>query len=211
MNKQTWTGERLTTKGIDDFPWLCAYGLITYGFTAQYCYNKNVLDTFCGLGFGMNAIGPFCRSISGGDICSKTLDEARELNIKNLYKFRQIDFETESIVESFGQQFDTIICLNSIEHIVNPMQFLRNVNEALTPDGVFILNIPVYCLTDYHKLIFTFDQALLVGNDVLDEKEVWLQVGVSIVEYDLTKHNLVDLPGLNSNGTFVLKKMGKRE
>jgi SAM-dependent methyltransferase len=54
------------------------------------------------------------------------------------YRVLQADAETMNL----GQQFDTIVAGELIEHLENPGRFLRNMRRHLTPQGVLIVSTP---------------------------------------------------------------------
>ena len=44
---------------------------------------------------------------------------------------------------NFKQKFDLIICRHMIEHINNPLKFLKNLNELITGNGTIIIETPL--------------------------------------------------------------------
>ncbi len=62
-----------------------------------------------------------------------------------------IDFDTDSLVSIKEHNFDFVIANHVIEHLVNPIQFLKNVSDNLRSGGLFFLTVP--------DKDFTFDKA----------------------------------------------------
>jgi len=62
-----------------------------------------------------------------------------------------IDFDTDDLALLKEQAFDFIIANHVIEHLVNPIQFLKNVSDNLRSGGQFFLTVP--------DKDFTFDKA----------------------------------------------------
>lgn len=53
-----------------------------------------------------------------------------------------IDFDTDSLSAIKAHSFDFVIANHVIEHLVNPIQFLKNVSDNLRTDGHFFLTVP---------------------------------------------------------------------
>lgn len=62
-----------------------------------------------------------------------------------------IDFDTDNLTSVKEQSFDFVIANHVIEHLVNPIQFLKNISENLRSGGQFFLTVP--------DKDFTFDNA----------------------------------------------------
>jgi SAM-dependent methyltransferase len=99
---------------------------------ARYAHGK-ILDVGCAGGDGFN---PFLKGdITGFDIIDIVNDSA---NYKEIVKG-----DANSIKAYFGaEMFDTIIALELIEHLTNPIAFLAGCREILKPDGVLIISTP---------------------------------------------------------------------
>ncbi len=53
-----------------------------------------------------------------------------------------VDLEDAAAFERLHESFDSVICLNVLEHVSDPVAALRNVYRALVPDGRLILYVP---------------------------------------------------------------------
>lgn len=54
----------------------------------------------------------------------------------------QLDVENEKAMNHIQREYDTVLCINIIEHLNNDFQTLRNVNKLLTPKGKIVLVVP---------------------------------------------------------------------
>lgn len=54
----------------------------------------------------------------------------------------RIDLEDAACFERWQEQFDTVVCLNVLEHVRDPLVSLRNMASALQPGGRLVLYVP---------------------------------------------------------------------
>ena len=54
----------------------------------------------------------------------------------------RIDLEDASCFEKWRGQFDTVVCLNVLEHVRDPLLSLRNMASVLQPGGRLVLYVP---------------------------------------------------------------------
>lgn len=54
----------------------------------------------------------------------------------------RVDLEDPACFAPFAQQFDTVVCLNVLEHVRDPIQALANMHGALAPGGRLVLYVP---------------------------------------------------------------------
>jgi ubiquinone/menaquinone biosynthesis C-methylase UbiE len=83
-----------------------------YGAVRRFCYG-NVLDAACGCGYGsyMIALNPDVERVVGLDMDKSSIEWA-----KQHFAHDKITYEVGD-VESFAQEFDTLVCIETIEHI----------------------------------------------------------------------------------------------
>jgi glycosyltransferase involved in cell wall biosynthesis len=67
----------------------------------------------------------------------------------------KVDLEDAKSFEPLAGQFDTVVCLNVLEHVRDPLQALRNIHTALAPGGRAVLYVP-----QGKALYSTLDEAL---------------------------------------------------
>lgn len=209
----TWTGERCDFDMIEEYPWVYTNHLLRYSIATQYCFNKDVLDIACGTGYGMYMISSVCNSICGGDICKESL-----MFVHNEYKFfkddlRCIDLNEETILEVFKHKFDVVISFETIEHLNDPNFFIRNVYDALTDDGLFIFSVPIRNNGEFHKILFTYDNALKVGDDLFKSQRIIIQRFDMLLEkewVDSMMYKKIVFTSMDILGVSLIKIMEKR-
>jgi glycosyltransferase involved in cell wall biosynthesis len=77
------------------------------------------------------------------DINPHYLHYLRNLSLGKPYlTVDRIDLEDPDCFERWQGTFDTVICLNVLEHVRDPMQSLRNIHHALLPGGKLVLYVP---------------------------------------------------------------------
>lgn len=98
----------------------------------------SVLEVGCGLGLTLGEIQCIYPNakVSGIEIVPKVADIG-----KNLYDIIQGDIETMQLPYK-PHQFDYIIFGDVLEHLKNPEETLRRLEDFLTEDGCFICSIP---------------------------------------------------------------------
>jgi SAM-dependent methyltransferase len=119
-----------------------------YQFAIQNGQAGNVLDIACGTGYGSYQImqaDKFLNSlVTGVDI-----DEEAITYAKKRYGHPSIRFVcADALLYSDQQGFDTIVSLETIEHLKDPISFVKNLYSLLKNEGVIIISAPVTPSTD---------------------------------------------------------------
>jgi SAM-dependent methyltransferase len=102
----------------------------------------------------------------------------------DVYDLNKEEFEGEGIVHDIcknplPKQYDTILCCNTYEHIIDPYKASQNIIKSLKPGGyVFITTVWIYPFHAYRDVIDTYrytDQALSVLFKELEEVKCWYE------------------------------------
>jgi len=114
-----------------------------YGFAIQNAQAGNILDIACGTGYGSYQIvqaDKFLNSlVTGVDI-----DEEAITYAKKRYKHPSIRFVCADALFYVDQQgYDTIVSLETIEHLKDPISFVKNLYALLKNNGILIVSAPV--------------------------------------------------------------------
>ncbi|HET9209840.1 MAG TPA: glycosyltransferase [Thermoanaerobaculia bacterium] len=90
------------------------------------------------------------------DINPNYLDYLENLSLGKPYlHVDRIDLEDPRCFERWQGQFDTVVCLNVLEHVGDPLTALRNMGSALASGGRVVLYVP-----QGQKLYSTLDEVL---------------------------------------------------
>lgn len=128
-----------------------------YTFAKSYTQRRRVLDIACGVGYGSAYLAENCPEIE--EIVGVDLDADAIKYAKRNYKNSKIEFICQDAL-TFQPKvlFDTIISLETIEHLPNPDAFLQHLKTLLSPGGTLITSVPTTLSTDanpYHLNDFT--------------------------------------------------------
>jgi SAM-dependent methyltransferase len=137
-----------------------------YHTANRYVPGKRVLDIASGAGYGsqmMKQAG--ATSVIGVDLSETSLEYARQH-----YATPGVEFIHGNAEEfTWQHKFDVIVSYETIEHLPTPSKFLARIHDLLTPEGTFLLSVPLgetRHMDKYHlhafsrEDIFTlFDQA----------------------------------------------------
>jgi SAM-dependent methyltransferase len=99
-----------------------------------------VLDIACGSGFGTAILGELGEAV-GVDIDLESIDYAKSHYEKPNVQFLAGNAHDTTFVDSLGQ-FDAVVSSGTIEHLDDPMEFLRWIKKVLRPDGACVLAFP---------------------------------------------------------------------
>ena len=119
-----------------------------YRFAGKHMMPGRVLDIACGTGYGAYLLATefedLISEIVGVDISAESISYARRRYI--LPKIRFI--ECEALFFSDEHKFNSIVTLETIEHLSNPTAFINRLYDLLLPGGVLIASAPVTLSTD---------------------------------------------------------------
>jgi 2-polyprenyl-3-methyl-5-hydroxy-6-metoxy-1,4-benzoquinol methylase len=180
------TGERVVPGKMEKYIGTYIEHLTRYVFCLGFCINKKVMDVACGTGYGLEMISSVAEKGTGIDIDKGSLNYALE-NYKfygKNFNFRKRDLEKEDLkIGYFGNEYDTIISFETIEHLENPDFFIQNVKDILKDDGHFIFSIPCNSDTPYHKKLYTFETAKALMDKHFSNIQWFDQVGAHITAH----------------------------
>jgi glycosyltransferase involved in cell wall biosynthesis len=101
-----------------------------------------VLEIGAGIGNITNWLVPRDLYVAS-DINPHYLDYLRNMALGKPYlTVDRIDLEDPRCFERWAGTFDTVVCLNVLEHVGDPLLALRNLHGALAPGGRLVLYVP---------------------------------------------------------------------
>lgn len=152
----------------DEFEYNATEGAIhltRYSLARDLCKDKNVLDIACGEGYGSYFMSIWgAKHVEAVDISQEAIDKAsRRFRAENInyicHQAQQLDYQDST--------FDLVVSLETIEHLDNPEEFLKEIRRVLKPDGTLIISCPndAYFINvggslenPYHKKRYTFEE-----------------------------------------------------
>lgn len=101
---------------------------------------ESVLDLGCGGGVFTKAMYVAGYSVTGMDISEKAVNLARK-------QFPECKFQTlnsNGTIPSPDEAFAAVWCTEVIEHVLDVVLFLSEINRVLEPDGILVLTTPYH-------------------------------------------------------------------
>lgn len=118
-----------------------------YRLASKYAQPGRLLDLACGVGYGAKLLITENNSVNeivGVDIDSESINYAIERYAHPNIKYLQAD----ALEFDDPAGFNTIVCLETIEHIKNPGALISRFQKLLLPGGRLIISAPVTPSTD---------------------------------------------------------------
>ncbi len=127
-----------------------------YEFAAKHIRSGRLLDIACGVGYGThlmaNAVNDVIEAI-GVDISQEAVEYA-----KQHYASRRIQFQQHDAMTFTDKGFDSIVSIETIEHVPDPIGLIKQLVGLMQPNGVLITSVPTTPSVDanpYHLHDFT--------------------------------------------------------
>ena len=103
---------------------------------------NRVLEIGAGIGNITQCLIPRDRYVAS-DINQNYLRYLRNMAAAKPYlRVDRVDLEVPSSFDPHAAAFDTVVCLNVLEHVEDPMVGLRNITRALEPGGRAVIYVP---------------------------------------------------------------------
>jgi SAM-dependent methyltransferase len=132
----TFTGERLPGEG-GDFAVDLERHLAAYRFAAARAGARSVLDAGCGEGYGAALLADVARRVVGVDRPEAIAAAGR--HARPGLEFRTLDLERP---QTLGERFELVVSFQVIEHLPDPVGFLRGLAACVAPGGELIVTTP---------------------------------------------------------------------
>jgi 2-polyprenyl-3-methyl-5-hydroxy-6-metoxy-1,4-benzoquinol methylase len=115
-----------------------------YNFALSHLQNNKILDIACGTGYGSKILAQQ-NEVIGVDISADAIDEA--IQTAPDLTFICSGYQ-ELILEN---KIDTIVSLETIEHLPDPEDFIQWCHKILPIDGTLIISAPISYTTDLNS------------------------------------------------------------
>ena len=129
------TGERTLPDVPEENYWYRRH-LVVYEWIAARTLGKRVVDMACGEGYGSEVLARGAASVVGVDANPEAHEHARLR-----YARQNLRFERD-LVETFREECDAVVFLQTIEHVQNPGEILEHFKSMLAPGGVAYVSTP---------------------------------------------------------------------
>ena len=131
-----WTGERF-------LPWIedatIAYEhLHRYAYASQFVAGAVVLDLGSGEGYGASLLARTASAVIGVDVDPESVSHAQRK-----YTRPNLDFVAASAMQiPFVDPIDVVVCFETLEHIDDQHDLIREAKRLLKPEGLLIISTP---------------------------------------------------------------------
>ncbi|HEU4702678.1 MAG TPA: class I SAM-dependent methyltransferase [Conexibacter sp.] len=129
------TGERTLPDVPEENYWYRRH-LVVYEWIAARTLGKRVVDMACGEGYGSEVLSRGAASVVGVDANPEAHEHARLRYVRQNLRFER------DLVETFHEQCDAVVFLQTIEHVQNPGEILEHFKSMLAPGGVAYVSTP---------------------------------------------------------------------
>ncbi len=111
-----------------------------YLWAAQFASGHTVLDAGCGTGYGMQILKDGgAERVVGVDISEAAVARASALTAHEGLDARQGDLRALPFPDD---EFDLVVCFETIEHVDNQTQAIREIRRVLRPEGILVISSP---------------------------------------------------------------------
>lgn len=110
-----------------------------YYLACEFAKNKRVLDIACGDGYGSRMLADVAESVIGVDISLETVVRA-----VGKYPHPRLSFMQGSVtaIPLANSSVDLVVSFETIEHLSEHEEILREIRRVLHPDGLLIMSSP---------------------------------------------------------------------
>jgi len=139
--------ERMDPDVFSRSSYLAHVGL--YNFAFEYCDSKLVLDMACGVGYGSAILARKAGLVVGAELSLSSLKSNRAERHANL----QLVCANAPTPPFKPSSFDTVVSIETIEHVLAYRAFLEKCAMILKPDGAFVVSTPNTIFSEPTKVL----------------------------------------------------------
>ena len=172
----TFTGERLPggndlggadEGGVSDFAVDLERHLAAYRFARGRAAGRTVLDVGCGEGYGSALVAEVAPRVVGLDRAEAVAIAARHHRDPRL-EYRAQDLDR---LDEVAERFDLVLSFQVIEHLPDPVGFLRSLARRVADGGELLVTTPNRLMSvsenPYHLREWTAEELLALARPVL--------------------------------------------
>lgn len=154
--------------------------------------NEYLLDIGCSTGHLLSSIKDKAKYVAGSELNYKEIEFCKEELL--------LDVSSRPLEERFEEKYFDVIVLNFVlEHIGEPVSFLKNIKKFLKDDGKLIIVVPnindplltLFDIEEFKKFYFCIEHLFYYSSETL--QNTMIQAGYNceiecIQEYPITNH-----------------------
>ena len=129
------TGERTLPDVPEENYWYRRH-LAVYEWIANRVAGKRVVDLACGEGYGSDLLAQQAASVVGVEANPETFEHCVKRYVRDNLRFER------TLVETFDEEVDVAVFLQTIEHVEDPAGILEQIKANLAPGGVAYVSTP---------------------------------------------------------------------
>lgn len=127
--------------------------------------DKQILDIGCGTGFFISSAAEKCKHVYGAEFSDIRRGEAMRRTGLTVF--------SQSLEKLPKRDFDIITAFDVLEHVPEPIPFMRSIDEILNPDGYLFLFVPNFdsfsmtVMREYSPAVDSTEHVLLYNHSSL--------------------------------------------
>lgn len=149
---------------------------IRYDFAKKFCENKKVLDIACGSGYGTNILSQIAKEIIWMDVSKDAIKFNKNTYKLNNWEFIYYDWKINPFT---NKTFDVIISFETIEHIVEYNNFLKELKRVLKDNWILIISTPNFLgeiwKNKYHVSNFKHEKFIEIVGKYFNIEKIYYQ------------------------------------
>lgn len=120
-------------------------------FLERDIIDKSVVEVGCGHGFISLLLANKCSFVTGYDVDKTAIEYAEKM--RELFGVLNVQFiEYQGTIKS-EETYDVAISMDVIEHVPNPIDYLKEINKIIKPSGFLLLGTPNGLIANKNKCI----------------------------------------------------------
>lgn len=157
----------------------------------------HILDVGCGGGLIAQPLAELGAKVTGIDALQPNIDIARKQITKDNLKLNYQKSTAEELAAISVAAFDVVLCLEVIEHIDNPVDFIKNLSHLLKTGGMIIISTINRTIKARVLAIGVAEYLLAWVPKKTHDYNKFLKPSEINSMFNKSKMQLVDLQGLN--------------